>query len=121
LRSQTMPIGPGCIAEDGDVREEKAFKSLYAISPYHHVQDGIKYPAVMGVTGANDPRVPPWMVAKMIARLQAATASGRPVLLRVDFDAGHGRGSSRSQLNQQLTDERSLVLWQTGDPEFQPH
>jgi len=53
---------------------------------------------VLAITGANDPRVAPWIVAKFAARLQAATSSGKPVLLRVDYDAGHGYlGSSRAQ------------------------
>jgi prolyl oligopeptidase len=56
----------------------------------------------------------------MIARLQAATTSGRPILLRVDSDAGHGIGSTRPQREQQLADELSFILWQSGDPEFQP-
>ena len=73
----------------------------------------------MGITGVNDPGVPSWIVAKMIARLQAATASDRPMLLRVDFAVGHGLGSGRTQRERQVADEWSFILWQTGDPEFQ--
>jgi prolyl oligopeptidase len=120
LRFQTTQGGAANVPEFGDVSKEADFKSLYAVSPYHHIIEGTKYPAVMGITGTNDPRVPSWIVAKMIARLQAATAGDRPVLLRVDFDAGHGLGSSRTQREQQLADELSFILWQTGDPEFQP-
>jgi prolyl oligopeptidase len=57
---------------------------------------------------------------KMTARVQAATSSGRPVLLRVDYDAGHGIGSSLSQEADQLADEWSFALWQMGEPGFQP-
>jgi prolyl oligopeptidase len=120
LRFQTTQGGAANVPEFGDVNEPAGFKSLYAVSPYHHITEGTKYPAVMGITGTNDPRVPSWIVAKMIARLQAATASDRPVLLRVDFDAGHGLGSSRVQREQQTADEWSFILWQMGDPEFQP-
>ena len=60
------------------------------------------------------------MIAKMIARLQTATTSGRPVLLRVDFDEGHGLGSSRPQRERLMADIWSFVLWQSGDQEFQP-
>ena len=56
----------------------------------------------------------------MAARLQAATSSGRPVILRVDFDAGHGVGSTKSQLVAQDADVWSFFLWQMGDPAFQP-
>jgi prolyl oligopeptidase len=120
LRFQTTQGGAANIPEFGDVTDPAGFKYLYAVSPYQHVVDGTKYPAVMGITGVHDPRVPSWMVAKMIARLQAATASNRPVLLRVDFDAGHGLGSSRTQREKQTADEWTFILWQTGDPEFRP-
>jgi prolyl oligopeptidase len=56
----------------------------------------------------------------MIARLQAASAGPRPILLRVDFDEGHGLGSNRLQRQRLLADEFSFILWQSGDPEFQP-
>ena len=70
--------------------------------------------------GVNDPRVPSWIPAKMAARLQAATAGPRPILLRVDFDAGHGMGSTRVQADLLRADEYIFLLWQLGDPGFQP-
>jgi len=67
---------------------------------------------VLVVTGFNDPRVDAWQAAKMAARLQAATTSGKPVLLRVDFDAGHGYGSTKKQRNEELADTLAFLLWQ---------
>ena len=82
----------------------------------------MKYPAVLVKTGANDSRVPAWIPAKFAARLQAATASGKPVLLRVDYDAAHGViDATRRQHQSSLADQFAFALWQTGDPEFQPH
>ncbi len=120
LRFQTSQGGAANVPEFGDVTDPQEFKYLYAVSPYHHIAEDTHYPAVLGVTGTNDPRVPTWMVAKMIARLQAATAGGKPILLRVDFDEGHGLGSSRPQRERLLADIYSFILWQSGDPEFQP-
>jgi prolyl oligopeptidase len=120
LRFQITQGGAANIPEFGDVTEPAGFKYLYAVSPYHHVVDGTKYPAVLGITGANDPRVPSWIVAEMIARLQAASTSGRPILLRVDFDEGHGLGSSRPQRERLMADQFSFILWQSGVSEFQP-
>ncbi|HEY3676214.1 MAG TPA: prolyl oligopeptidase family serine peptidase [Candidatus Tumulicola sp.] len=119
LRSQTTQGGAANVPEFGDVNNPTDFKYLYNMDAYVHVKDGTRYPAVMGITGLNDPRVPNWEVAKMIARLQAATSSGKPVLLRVDFDAGHGIGSSRAQQINERADEWTFLLWQLGDPEFQ--
>ncbi|MFI4869317.1 MAG: prolyl oligopeptidase family serine peptidase [Steroidobacterales bacterium] len=120
LRMELTPNGPPNISEFGSVQTEEGFHGLYAMGAYFHVRDGTAYPAVLFTTGANDPRVAPWEVAKMAARVQAATSSGRPVLLRVDYDAGHGIGSTMSQYEVETADLWSFVLWQMGDPEFQP-
>jgi prolyl oligopeptidase len=120
LRSETMASGPANIPEFGTVKTPEGFKALYAMDAYQHVKNGTPYPAVLLTTGANDPRVAPWQAAKMAARLQAATSSNKPVLLRVDYDAGHGLGSTKSQRDQELADEESFLLWQFGFPGFQP-
>jgi prolyl oligopeptidase len=120
LRFETEPNGPPNVVEFGSTKTESGFHGLYAVSAYAHVRDGVAYPAVMFSTGANDPRVAPWQMAKMAARVQAATSSKRPVLLRVDYDAGHGIGSSISQYENELADLWSFSLWQMGDSEFQP-
>jgi prolyl oligopeptidase len=120
LRSEFSPNGPPNTPEFGSVSTESGFKALSAMDAYQHVRSGTAYPAVMSVTGINDPRVPPWELAKFTARLQEASTSGRPVLLRVDYDGGHGfLASSRTQSEQLLTDEYSFLLWQLGDPAFQ--
>jgi len=119
LRMENSPGGPANIPEFGSVKTEDGFKGLFAMDAYVHVKDGTSYPGVMLTTGVNDPRVDPWEAAKMTARLQAATSSGKPILLRVDFDAGHGFGSGKAQRNELLADELSFALWQFGDPDFQ--
>jgi len=120
MRYETEPNGPPNVSEMGTLSEEDGFHALYAMSAYQHIRNGVAYPAVMYTTGANDPRVSPWHMMKMTARTQAASSSGLPVLLRIDFDAGHGIGSNRSQREQELADEWSFSLWQMGDPAFQP-
>ncbi len=120
LRSEFSPNGPPNIPEFGTVKTEQGFHDLLAMDAYQHVHDGAEYPAVLLTTGMNDPRVSPWEPAKMAARLQAATASGNPVLLRVQADAGHGIGSTRTQRDQETADIMAFVLWRTGDPRYQP-
>jgi prolyl oligopeptidase len=118
LRFQLTPGGPANIPEFGDVTKPEDFNILYALSAYHQIKDGTKYPAVLALTGVNDPRVPSWMVAEFAARLQHATSSGKPVLLRVDFEGGHGFGASRTQSEQAAADQLTFLLWQLGDKEF---
>ena len=106
--------------QTGSFNTESGFKILYEMSPYHRIEDGTDYPAVLLETGMNDPLVDPWEMAKMTARLQRASSSGKPVLFRVDFAGGHGTlGATRTQANEQLADEWSFLLWQFGNPEFQ--
>jgi prolyl oligopeptidase len=119
LRQEFSPNGPPNTPEFGTVNNEVGFKALYAMDAYEHVVPGTPYPAVMLITGYNDPRVSSWELAKMTARLQTSTTSGRPILLRVDYDAGHGfLAASRTQSEQLLTDEYAFLLWQCGDPAF---
>jgi prolyl oligopeptidase len=120
LRFETSANGTPNIPEFGTVTTEAGFKSLLAMSPYQAVKDSTKYPAVLLVTGINDPRVDAWEAAKLTARLQAASVSGKPILLRIDYDAGHGYGSTKKQSYDQRADEFTFLLWQAGIEEFQP-
>jgi prolyl oligopeptidase len=70
----------------------------------------VRYPAVLLTAGLNDQRVAVWQPAKMSARLQAATTSDRPVLLRVERHGGHGPGTTRSQQARLLADELAFLL-----------
>jgi prolyl oligopeptidase len=119
LRSELMASGPANIPEFGTVKEADGFKGLYAMDAYQHVKPNTAYPAILLTTGVNDPRVAPWQAAKMTARLQASTSSNKPVLLRVDYDAGHGMGSTKTQRDDELADEVAFLFWQLGEPEFQ--
>ncbi len=77
LRVELDPNGEFNVTEYGSVKEREQFQALYAYSPYHHVVDGVRYPAVLFLTGENDGRVNPMHSRKMTARLQAATGSDR--------------------------------------------
>ncbi|MCI0636719.1 MAG: prolyl oligopeptidase family serine peptidase, partial [Actinobacteria bacterium] len=76
-------------SEYGDPAEPAEARILHAYSPYHNVRDGVRYPATLVVSTANDVRCPPWHGRTMVARLQEANPSGRPILLRVWDNAGH--------------------------------
>ena len=120
LRAEFSPNGPPNVPEFGTVADQAGFKALYEMDAYQHVKDGVAYPSVLLTTGLNDPRVSSWEPTKMTARLQAATASKNPVILRVETDAGHGIGSTRDQRDHETADEVAFIMWRTGDPRFQP-
>ena len=111
LRMEAGPNGAVNTPEFGSVKDADGFKALLAMDAYQHVKDGTAYPTVLLITGANDPRVDPWQLFKMTARLQAATSSKNPVLVRIDYDAGHGIGSSKTQRDLITADQAALLLW----------
>ncbi len=119
LRFEQGVDGPANIPEFGSTATPQGFGALRVMSAYHQVRDGTPYPAVLLTTGINDARTDPWQPAKMAARLQTATSSGKPVLLRVDFESGHGPGTPRAQQEEELADIYAFLLWQFGEPAFQ--
>jgi len=114
LRVETFPNGAFNITEFGTVKENDQFQALYAYSPYHHVKDGTDYPAVLFMTGDNDGRVDPMNSRKMTARLQAATHSNRPVLLRTSSGSGHGFGTALDERVAQDADLFTFLFDQLG-------
>lgn len=120
LRSGIYPYGILNIPEFGSINTEDGFEDLYAMDAYLHVHDRTEYPAVMLTVGMNDRRVAPWMSAKMAARLEAASSSGKPILLRIDYQAGHGFGSTKLQYDRTIADQMAFALWQFGQAKFQP-
>ena len=107
------------VVEFGTVQDSLEFQYLYEMDAYHHVEDNTAYPAMLFTAGMNDARVSAWQPGKMVARMQSATNSGQPILLKVAFDGGH-YGSSPSKRIEELTNFYSFLLWQLGHPDFQP-
>jgi prolyl oligopeptidase len=113
LRVELSPNGAFNIPEFGTVKDAAQFKALHAYSPYHNVKDGTKYPAVLFLTGANDPRADPLQSRKMTARLQAAQTSGL-FLLRTSANSGHGLGTALSEQIEEKTDVYAFLFDQLG-------
>jgi prolyl oligopeptidase len=116
LRVESTPNGAFNVTEFGTVKDEAQFKALYAYSPYHRVRDGVAYPAVLLMTGANDPRVDPFHSRKMAARLQVASSSKAPVLLRTSANTGHGAGTPLDAKIEEQVDQYSFLFDQLGIP-----
>jgi prolyl oligopeptidase len=98
--------------EFGSAEDPEAFAWLHAYSPYHRIQPGTAYPAVLATAAAGDGRVAPLHARKFVAQLQHATSSTRPVLLRHDDDAGHGPGKAIARLTEEYTDLLAFLFWQ---------
>jgi prolyl oligopeptidase len=120
LRSEAEPSGPLNVPEFGTIRTEQGFKNLYGMDTIQHLRSGVQYPPVLITTGLNDPRTAPWEPAKFTAALQASGTT-RPVLLRVDAEAGHGIGSTKAQNDAIYADMWAFVFWRAGLPDWRPH
>jgi prolyl oligopeptidase len=114
LRVERSPNGAFNIPEFGTVKDADQFRALYAYSPYHHVTDGTSYPAVLMLTGANDPRVDPMQSRKMTARLQEADGSKTPILLRTSGNTGHGAGTPLSEQIDEQADIDAFLFHELG-------
>ena len=109
LRVETTPNGAFNVPEFGTVKDKAQFEAMFAYSPYHHVKDGAPYPAMLFMTGANDPRVDPFHSRKMVARMQAASPQST-ILLRTSGTAGHGIGTSLDEQIEEQVDFWSFLL-----------
>jgi prolyl oligopeptidase len=114
LRYHRFLIARLWIPEYGSAEDPAQFPWLRAYSPYHHVRDGVPYPAVLLATAESDTRVDPMHARKMAARLQAATSSPRPILLRLESRAGHGAGKPLNKVLEELTDTWAFVFSEVG-------
>ena len=114
LRVESHPNGEFNTTEFGSVKDPAQFKALSAFSPLLQVRNGVAYPAVLLTTGETDGRVAPWQSRKMAARLQAATSSKYPVLLRTEATAGHGVGTSLATRIEEQADTFAFLVDQLG-------
>ena len=119
LRSEFSANGPPNVPEFGTISTEAGFKNLYEMDTIRHVTRGTQYPAVMVTTGLNDPRVASWEPAQVAAALQASGTT-KPVLLRIDEEAGHGIGSTKTQTDALTADWIAFVFWRAGLSDWQP-
>jgi prolyl oligopeptidase len=119
MRMEFSPNGPVNTPEFGTVTDPVEAKALFEMDGVQHVKPGVKYPAVLGVAGWNDPRVSPWQPGKFVAAVQAASTSGKPVLLKVNYDNGHFT-EEKLVTFKNFAGQYAFALWQTGHKEFQP-
>ncbi len=117
MLSEFQPGGPANIPEFGTVKDPEECLALIEMDPLYHVKDGVKYPAVLCLTGMNDPRVVPWSQAKFVGALQNSSASAKPVMLRVSYDSGHSAGDNITFFKE-TADRYAFAFWSMNHPDF---
>lgn len=110
LRYQRFLMGRTWTTEYGSAENPAQYPYIAKYSPYQHVVAGTKYPAILFFTGDGDTRVDPMNARKMTPEMQAASSSGRPILLHYSVKGGHSAGVSQTQLVEDYADEMAF-LW----------
>jgi prolyl oligopeptidase len=114
VRYHLFNFAAGWANEYGSPEDQEDFQSLLAYSPYHHVQDGVAYPAVLLISGDADTRCNPMHARKMAARLQSKTSSSRPILLDYKTAWGHTPVQPFSTRIEALTDRLAFICHELG-------
>jgi len=112
IRYDKFLVAKYWVPEYGSADKPDEFKYIYAYSPYQHVKQGAKYPAVLFISGDSDTRVAPLHARKMTALMQAANSSDKPILLHYETKAGHSGGTPLGKQIDNTTDELNFLMWQ---------
>jgi prolyl oligopeptidase len=113
VRYHHFGAGKTWIEEYGSADDADDFRALYALSPYHHVNDGVRYPSVLLLSATDDDRVDPMHARKFAALLQARSRGGS-VLLRIESKAGHGGGDTVKSLVEQRAHAFAFAMREVG-------
>jgi prolyl oligopeptidase len=119
MRMEFSPNGPVNTPEFGTVKDPVECLALFEMDGVQHVRPGVRYPAVLGVGGWNDPRVAPWEPGKFVAALQGASESTKPVLMKINYDDGHFT-EEKTVTFKNFAGQYAFLLWQSGHRDFQP-
>jgi prolyl oligopeptidase len=119
MRVEFSPNGPVNTPEFGTVKDAIEAGALFEMDGLQHVTPGVRYPAILGVGGWNDPRVAPWEPGKFVAAIQQASTSGRPALMLVNYDNGHFT-EEKSVTYRNFANQFAFALWQAGLKDYQP-
>ena len=111
MSDATLPLTPPEWPEWGDpLHDAAAYDRIAGYSPYDNVA-ALPYPAVLATGGLSDPRVTYWEPAKWVARLRHETTSARPVLLKLNMEAGHGGASGRFDFLKEIALDYAFAVW----------
>ncbi len=121
MLDESLPLTTLEYDEWGNPNQKKAYDYLKSYSPYDNVRPQA-YPNLFFFTGLNDRNVPYWEAAKMVARLRAANTGPNTILLRTDFNSGHGGGSGRYDGLRELAYKMALVfdIFEKSKPAVKP-
>ncbi len=111
MSDTSLPLTPPEWPEWGNpIEDAAAYDYMYSYSPYDQVE-AKAYPAVLATGGLSDPRVTYWEPEKWVAKLRPATTSGKPVLLKINMEAGHGGAAGRFDYLKEVAHDYAFAIW----------
>lgn len=113
MLDDSLPLTTSEYIEWGNPNEKEPYDYMASYSPYDNVK-AQAYPSLLVKTSMNDSQVPYWEAAKWVAKLRALKTDNHPLLLKTNFDAGHGGASGRYDAIHETAFNFSYVLWQLG-------
>ncbi len=107
----SLPLTPPEWPEWGNpIEDAEAYDYMLSYSPYDQVAP-MDYPAILATGGLSDPRVTYWEPEKWVAKLRPATTSGKPILLKINMEAGHGGASGRFDYLKEVAHDYAFAVW----------
>jgi oligopeptidase B len=111
MSDTSLPLTPPEWPEWGNpIEDPEAYDYMLSYSPYDQVEPKA-YPAVLATGGLSDPRVTYWEPEKWVAKLRPATTSGKPILLKINMEAGHGGASGRFDFLKEVAHDYAFAIW----------
>lgn len=109
----SLPLTTSEYIEWGNPNEKAAYEYMKKYSPYDNIEKK-NYPATLVKVSVNDSQVPYWEGAKLVAKMRAMKTDNNPLLLKVNFGAGHGGASGRYDALRETAYDFAFMLWQVG-------
>jgi oligopeptidase B len=109
LMDDTIPLTTTDADEFGSPKKQEYYEYMRSYSPYDNTRPA-KYPNMYIFSSMNDSQVPYWEPLKWTAQLRAVNRSDRPIVLRMNVDAGHGGASGRYDRLKELAQAYAFVL-----------
>jgi oligopeptidase B len=109
----SLPLTTSEYIEWGNPNDKPAFEYMKTYSPYDNIAKK-DYPAMLVKVSLNDSQVPYWEGTKLVAKLRAMKTDKNPLLLKVNFGAGHGGASGRYDALREAAFDYAFMLWQMG-------
>ncbi len=111
MSDTSLPLTPPEWPEWGNpIEDPEAYDYMMSYSPYDQVGP-MAYPAVLATGGLSDPRVTYWEPEKWVAKLRPATTSGKPILLKINMEAGHAGSSGRFDYLKEVAHDYAFAVW----------